>query len=210
MKRANNFIYTLFGVLFSAAVSGCGYHLGEQAIAERFHDTTISIPYVNQDPDGQLTDELIKTFSASGIFQYRPKHGGLELSVKIIEQNNKCIGWRYNRTPNGKRNKDLINTEGRRSVEAEVILTDTSCDQVILGPLIVGASMDFDFYEPDSIRDLSFTNSAGVAQTSVTFSLGQLDSTEAAYDDVWIPLSKILAKNILDCVLRATYLSKED
>lgn len=206
MKTITSLPYFLYTILVSCGLlMGCGYHLGEQAVVQRLQDSSLSIPYVNQDLDGQLTDELIKAFSSSGLFTYTPKQGALELNVRIVRQDNKCIGWRYNRNPQGQRNKDLIGTEGRRYVDAEVMLVDTLNDEILLGPVVVGASLDFDYYEPDSIRDLSFVDAAGVRQTSVMFSLGQLDSTEGAYDDVWVPLSRILAKNILDCVLHANY-----
>lgn len=184
-------------------LAGCGYHIGEQR--ECLRESSLSIPYVEQDIDGQLTDELVKAFSASGVFTYRPSCGALELSVKIFEQDNKCLGWRYNRNAEGKRNKDLICTEGRRHIAAEVTLIDTLNDEILVGPTVVQADLDFDYYEPDSLQDLSFINAAGKRQTSIKFSLGQLDSTEGAYDAAWTPLSRLLAKKILDHILHASY-----
>ncbi len=184
---------------------GCGYRVNEEFCGRGPETSSLCIPYVNNDMDGQLTDELIKAFSTSGRFIYQTCNAALELNVKIIAQDNKSLGWRYNRTSHGKRNKDLISTEGRRHVDAEVTLIDTMNDEVLLGPIVVGADLDFDYYEPDSIRDLSFIDSAGVKQTSVAFSLGQLDSTEGAYDAAWTPLSRLLSKKILDVILRASY-----
>lgn len=185
-------------------LASCGYRFGEQDSVQRLQESSISIPYAVNDVDGQLTDELIKAFSSAG-FNYRPFHGTLELKVNIINQDNKALGWRFNRNPEGKRNKDLIITEGRRHANAEVTLIDTLNDEVLLGPIIVQAEVDLDFYEPDNLQDVSFINSKGVRQTSISFSLGQLDSIEGAYDDAWTPLSRRLAKKILDLVLYAKY-----
>ncbi len=188
-----------------ALASACSYRIGDEAHEQIATGTTLTIPYVNDDSDGQFTDELIKAFAASGVFVYRPSDGALELSVKILSQDNKSLGWRYNRNPQGKRNKDLISVEGRRHVAAEVTLIDSLNDEVLLGPVVVEADLDFDCYEPDSIRDLSFVNSSGVRQTSIAFSLGQLDSIEGAYDSAWTPVSRLLAKKILDLILHASY-----
>jgi hypothetical protein len=200
----------LYGVSLALACAifllpSCGYHLGGEESVQRLQNTSLSIPYVQNDIDGQLTDELIKTFAASGIFTYQATNGSLELRVEIIRQDNACIGWKYNRNVNGKRNKDLICTEGRRLIDAEVTFVDTLNDEVLLGPIIVQADLDFDYYEPDSIRDLSFITSSGKRVTSVDFSLGQLDSTEGAYDASFLPLTRLLAKKILDLILHASY-----
>lgn len=186
-------------------LAGCGYRVGEPENLECLNVSSLSIPYVDGDIDGQLTDELIKAFASSGIFTYRPHDGALELRVKIINQDNKTLGWRFNRNKTGKRNKDLISVEGRRHVSAEVTLIDALNDEVLLGPIVVQADLDFDCVEPDSLEDLSFIDKAGKRRTSINFSLGQLDSTEGAYDDSWTPLSRHLARRILDIVAHANY-----
>jgi len=184
--------------------SGCGYRAYDQEETLLARGSTITIPYVENDIDGQLTDELVKTFSSAG-FRYRPYHGSLELKVKIVDQKNECLGWRYNHTKEGKRNDDLICTEGRRHVGAEVTLIDALNDEVIFGPVLVQDDFDFDYYSTDDIKDLSFKNSAGKRISIVRFSLGQLDSVEGAYDDAWTPLSRRLSKKILDLILHASY-----
>lgn len=184
-------------------LSSCGYQLNEQ---RSIYATSLTIPYVENDFDGRVTDALIKAFSESGSFTYEPHDGILELKVKIINNDNRAIDWRYNRLPpEGRRNSDLINIEARRFIDVEVTLIDSLNDDVVLGPVVVQASYDFDFYAPDSIRDVSFINSAGVRQASEQFSLGQLDSVEGAFDDSWHPLSRIIAKKILDLILHASY-----
>ncbi len=200
--------FKLFIVLASLIVllSGCGYRLGSEEGVQRLQNSSLSIPYIENDVDGQLTDQLIKTVASSGIFTYATTQGALELRVKILCQDNSCIGWKYNRNRHGKRNKDLVCTEGRRWIEAEVTLLDTlNDDQLLLGPVVIRADLDFDYYEPDSIKDLSFEPVLGKRVTSVDFSLGQLDSTEGAYDASWLPLTRLLSKKILDLILHASY-----
>jgi len=182
-------------------LSGCGYHFQGPSDGP----TTISIPYVEGDVNGQLTDQLVRAFSTSGDFKYAYVEGRLTLRVNLIDRHAEPIGWRYEKEKDGSIEDELIAVEGRRFLSAEVQLIDSATEEVLYGPEIITATLDYDYFEPDVIQDLSFVNSFGVRQSSVQFSLGQLDSSEAAYDDVFYPLAQKLSKKIVDRIIRTSY-----
>ncbi len=184
-------------------LSACGYRF--QGCGYRGGVPTISIPYVVGDTEGELTNELIRVFAASGDFTYLAHGGVLELKVAIIDHRTESLGWKYNRNPNGSLTDDLVSTEARRTMMIEVTLLEAGSGEIFFGPSLVETAVDYDYYEPDSIQDLSFITAAGIRQTSVHFSLGQLDSTEGAYDSSTTPISRKAAKKILDRIIHARY-----
>jgi len=192
------FIFLSVGLL-----SSCGYHFTGPSSTEE--TTSISIPYVKDDIEGQLTDELIRAFASSGNFSYRSEGGQLELRVVINRRRTTPIGWRYQREVDGLIVDELIPVEGRLQLAVDVELLDSVTEETLFGPVTITALADYDYYETDVIQDLSFIDSAGVRQTSIKFSLGQLDSSEGAFDAAYPYLSGRLAKKIVDRILRASY-----
>lgn len=159
----------------------CGYHFERDLLLPR----TVSVPFVEGDWDGDLTAAVVQQISTSGVFAYRKEGGSLTLKIKVLDSRDENIGFRYYRNKEGKLKKDLIPTETRIAVSAEVSLIETGTCNHILGPTLITAGVDFDhdFYSSDT-----------------TFSLGQLSDYDSAYDAVNHPLNKILAQKIVDFV----------
>jgi hypothetical protein len=195
-----SYCYRLLLALFVfLQLTGC-YHMDGPGRNESL--TSISIPYVQGDASGQLTNELVKQISGSGAFCYEQNGGQLLLKVKVITDGSEKIGYRYDRHgPEGKREKRLMPVEGRRLINAEVSLIRASTEEILVGPIFVKADADYDYYDPDSIRDLTVVNKFGPPQAVINFSLGQLDSIEGAVDDVAVPLYRHLAQHILDGIM---------
>lgn len=146
-----------------------------------------------------MTNALVRELSASPRFRYRQNDGRWVLSVKIISLDDDRIGFRYDRSPNtDKRRNNVIGVENRLRMSAEVAIIDTFCDDFIMGPEIVTAEIDYDYNDPDSLRDLSVITPSGKRQSSVAFSLGQLDSFDAAKVDAMRPLYEKLARKIVE------------
>lgn len=178
-------------------LAGCGYQF-----QEREDRLTLSIPYVQGDNEGQLTNELIRQFAYSGAYSYVKEDGNLILKVAILGDTTEKIGFRYDRNEfTGKLETNLQPTEDRRTVTAEVILINAATEEVVTGPTIVTAFSDYDYTDINSIRSLSFFTPGGKRQTVLNFSLGQVDSIEGAQDDAVAPLSRQLAKKIVDGIL---------
>jgi hypothetical protein len=182
-------------LLFTLLLTGCGYRFSQ----EREGAPTLSVSFVQGDNDGTLTCELTRQLTSSGAFRLVQQGGRYLLKVALVGGDNQRIGYRYDRDDvSGKLQKNLVGTENRRLVTAEISVVDTSTGQMTLGPLQIHADADHDFVGTHSLRGLTFINSSGKRETALSFSLGQLDSIEGAQDDVAVPLYRVLAQKIVD------------
>lgn len=171
---------------FLLLLGGCGYQFGTDGIISQY--SSIAVPYVKGDLNGNLTSAIIKEISESGKNLVFKKNGDLILKISIIELNDENIGFRYDRNKKDRLTRSIIPTETRTTESVEMILTEACSGKVILGPIIISASVDFDhdYY---------------LSQNAVNvFSLGQLTDYDQAKDAVCCPLNKALAKKIVDYV----------
>ncbi len=179
---------------------GCGYRFQDEKLSEG--PVTITVPYIRGDIEGQLNTELARILSSDPHFELRQNGGKVTLEVAVINDGNERIGYRYDRNPSsGKRRQNIIATESRRNLTVEVKLIDSYTHETIIGPVQVKARADYDYVDSNSVRDLTFTNSGGAAQTVIDFSLGQLDAIEGAHDDAAIPIYRQLAHKIVDGIV---------
>jgi hypothetical protein len=191
------FLFSIsFGVVLLANLFvGCGYHWTN-------HDgqKVISIPYIIGDSDGIFTAELIHqccrstNLSVASNSRYR-------LEVKIVQDSVDPLGYR--RDPqkiDGKIRKHLTQNEERQTVLVDVSLLDQQNHQPILGPLRLSADVDYDYVDGDSLQDLQFQNVAGDRLIVLPFSLGQLESQEAAHEAAQRPLYQKLSQKIVDVI----------
>lgn len=180
--------------------SSCGYRFSFPSDPKK--PRTVSVPYVVGDTGGVFADALIQALSATGRFLYMQEGGDLTLQVAILSNSSDKIGYQYDRKGRrGKREKNLVSTEGRQNLTAQVTLVDSITQDVLFGPDAVTAYADFDYVDYDSISDLSFINTQGMRQSSISFSLGQLDSIEGAQGDVTLLLYRELANKIVQGLL---------
>lgn len=180
----NSFLQWLFPVLF--LLSSCGYHFGKGEIVERY--CTISVPYVEGDDEGCLTDAIVKELAIKSRLVYQRNGGDLVLNVCLFDPCDENIGFIFTRDEEGDPIKVLAANEARLSVVAKVTLLDVCTGDYILGPITIATSVTYDF-EPD------FTHVNFHA-----FSLGQLEMHNLAQDVAFRPLFKNLAQKIVDYV----------
>ena len=197
-QKRNSLSFWIAVILLCPLFTSCGYRFN--AGDSLYHGKTISVPYVKGDTtDGQLTIALIQALGDSGEFTYVHAGGNLILKVSIIHDEKEKIGYRYDRHAiSGKLEKNLVPTEGRRVIKAEVSLLDGVSEQTMMGPVIVFASAEYDYVDSDNLHDLSFITEQGFRETVLNFSLGQLDSIEGAEDNALDPLYRRLAQKIVD------------
>lgn len=180
-------------------LSACGYHTDEGA-------QTLSVPYFKGDTNGALTDSVIKALATSGNFHYTDKNGNLLLEGTIISDTNENIGYQFDRDPiSGQRIHRLVPNEGRREITVEILLTDTRTQKVVYGPAKISASGDYDFVDSDSLRDTSFINTAGARESSLFFSMGQLDSINGAQATSLNPIHRHLSLKIVEGISNLPY-----
>jgi len=152
---------------------------------------TVSIPYIQGDEEALLQARLVEELSSTGIFTCVQNGGNYSLAVKFLSEELERIGFRYDRdNPSGRKEKNLLGVESRRKATIEVSLLDAATQKTVVGPFLVRANVDFDYTDPGSPRDLLFANRMPTMQ----FSLGQLDSSEGAFDDSMRPLTRKLAQ----------------
>lgn len=187
-------------LLFAAMLTGCGYHFEGSDVESG--PVTISVPYIKGDPEGMLSAELVKALSSSGQFDCVQLGGMLNLEVAIIAEGDDRIGYRFDRDPtSGHLRDNIVGTENRFTVSADVKLIDTYSNQILIGPLVVKAHNDYDYVDSNSIRDLTFFTPNGTPEKVLDFSLGQLDSIEGAHDDSYAVVFKHLAQKIVDGII---------
>ncbi len=185
---------------FLTLVMGCGYRFQDKRPDDG--PVSISIPYIKGDVEGQLNTELARILSNDPHFDYVQNGGMVQLEVVVVSDGDERIGYRYDRDPNsGKRRVNIVGTENRRNLIVDVKLIDAYSQEVLIGPIQVKGRADYDYVDSNSIRDLTFTNSKGLTQTVINFSMGQLDSIEVAHDDAFTPIYRQIAQKIVDGII---------
>jgi outer membrane lipopolysaccharide assembly protein LptE/RlpB len=176
---------------------GCGYHFEGSQSAEG--TISISVPYIKGDGEGRLNSELTAALSASGMFDCVQNGGELILQAAIIADGDDRIGYRFDRDPTtGKLRDNIVGTENRRTMSAQVTLIDAHTQETVLGPDNISATADYDYVDQNSIADLAFITTHRMPQKVLDFSLGQLDSVDGAHDDSSIVVYRHLAQKIVD------------
>lgn len=175
---------------------GCGYHF-DTTPTESSERISVNIPYIKGDHQGVLLSALAKAMGESGVFDYVYTAGSCSLSVSIVSDSDDRIGFRYDRNPtNGELRDNIVGTENRRALVASIRLVDESTQEVIVGPEDVRVTVDYDYFDGNSIRDLVVFREPG-PQTALSFSLGQLDSVDGAHDDTHSSIYGLMADKIV-------------
>jgi hypothetical protein len=175
----------------------CGYRLSQHDALNQY--STMSVPYVKGDLDGRLTAAIIKKMNNSSKWRYVQGPADLVLAIEMIRNDREYIGYQYDRVkPTAELIDRLIPNEGRRTILVRIKVLDAHKQHVLYGPYEVEASADYDFVNFDTYKDLAFVNQEGVAQSVLTFSLGQLDAQEGGSEAVLSAAYQVLAEKIVD------------
>ncbi len=195
MKKFKN-ARIIFWILLT---QGCGYQWREAE--ER---PTLAIPFIPGDEDGTLTNEIIRTISASGIAKVH-REGKYRLEVHLKDTQIDTIGYRRDKQKvSGKVSTNIVATEQRKSLSLEASIYDQD-NRLVFGPCTVSSNIEYDFIDGDSIQDLLFINPKGVPTTVLPFSLGQLEPVEAAQEAASRPIYQKLARKIGEFVTQFTH-----
>lgn len=195
-------LYRLLGLLL--LFSSCGYRMGQSETP--WLGSTISVPYVEGDTDGQITASLIRQIQTSGLFRYVDRGGGYCLKVKVVECRDENTGFRYDQVNGGNssdqdnapgQNYDegltdtLIPIESRKWILVQVEVLESGNCEAVVGPVCISASVDYD-------HGYHLLNN----QLNV-FSIGQLTDISVAGEAVARPLSEAVARSVMDYLLNA-------
>lgn len=189
-----------FGCLFLLVLAGCGYRWQPESPFERGCHT-IAVPYVAGDADGSFTGEIVRALAVSGVGEVRQWEADYRLQVSIASAQGQTIGYRRDRQQiSGESQKNLLASERRKTMIVEATLYESQSDKIACGPFRIEGYADFDYVDGDSIQDLVFIGPNGVSQVVLPFSLGQLESSEAAEEAAMRPLYAQIAKKIVDAI----------
>jgi len=184
--------------IITLALSSCGYRFdGGEKI-------TVSVPYVQGDFEGELTDALVSALSHTSQFRYTQGQGDWTLKAKILNTDNQRIGFRYDRRPDkeGQRRKNIVGVENRKEISIEVKVVNSTTDALVWGPHIVKADATYDYVDPNALQDVAVVN-LGTDVPSVSYSLGQLDEVAAAGEDAIYPIYRRLARRVVEGLIIA-------
>jgi hypothetical protein len=177
-------------VLFSS----CGYHI--KTLKPKC-DTTFSVTSFLEDRQGRFKEELIKAVS-SYAWSYCPEGSRYVIECTLVDASCEQVGYRYDRYESTSQviNR-LIPIEGRKKINVCVSVEDTYLGKT-LGPFTLEGRSDFDFVNYDTYKDLSFIDNSGQPQSSLAYSLGQLDANEGAEEAAIGNCYKNIATQIKD------------
>ncbi len=160
--------------------TACGFHLAPSL--SKNEATTINVPYVQGDHSGKLTAALVEEIEKHTKYCYVKNNGTVTLQVKLLDTRNENIGFRFDRHSPG--SEKLIPNESRTKRLAEVTLIDTGTQKVLLGPVYILATNDYDHQNYSLNTDIN------------RFSLGQLSDIDTTDDVLYIPADRTLAQEI--------------
>lgn len=175
------------------ALSSCQYHLVSNA-----NDNTVGVPFIYGDKDGSFSKILIQELSSSGCCHFASRDTRYEVHAKIINDSSERIGFRYDRFADGELRPNIVGTETRRAITAEIELVDTIFDKVVFGPKTFVAHADYDYQDTDNIIDMSFVDPQGQRVLGFSYSLGQLNTVEGSQDVAVFAIYRSLSKKITD------------
>ena len=168
--------------LLILCASGCSsWHLADSISSDK--KISVAIPYVQGDDSGELTSRLVEAVNSQPGFNV-DDGGEYVLRVKLLDDAEDKIGYRYNPRELKKHVHKLILNESRAEALAEVRLLQKSSNNEIAGPAFILGNIEYDHQEntiDNNINDLS---------------LGQLSDIDAAQDVTYIPLYRDLAQKI--------------
>ncbi len=190
-------IKSVFCIAGLGLLSACGYHF--EGSDNEGPTVSISVPYIKGDPEGLLAAQIVCELASSGQFDCVQTEGRLILQIALIAESDDRIGYRYDRdATTGKRRDNIVGTENRLTVSADVKLIDALTNEILVGPQIVKVFADYDYVDSNSVVDLTFVTPDGTPEKVLDFSLGQLDSVEGAHDDAFAVIHRRLAQKIVD------------
>lgn len=183
-------------LLLLLLLCSCSYEWHSSEAALR----TVSVPFVTGDEDGSFTAALVHALSRSGI-SVVSSGANRRLEVKVATTSTEVVGYRIDpQKIKSEIKKNIVASEGRRNLSVEVALYSNTSEQPLWGPYIISADADYDYVDGDSHQQLTFVNSDGKNVVVLPFSLGQLESVEAAQAAANRPLCHKLVQKIVDSI----------
>ncbi len=189
-------------------LTACGYHAA--GASGNQNAQLVSIPLIREDDDGVLRNSLARAIATSGKFRYTSDVAPYELLIKFENNYTDTIGYEWDvNAATGGEVKRLYPDEGRKTIVALVTLQDCKTKEPLLKPFKVSSQVSYDFVNPSALKDIEFTDLYGSKQSSLQYSLGQLDSEEGARAEASYAAFQDLAGKIAEVLARAPIAEKK-
>lgn len=189
-KFLNRVSFVSVSIILVLSLSSCGYKSLAQHHALSSY-STISIPYVDGDRDGELTSILTQTLVSAGGFKYQTDDGDLVLKVKILDKKVEDVGYDRFYGSNGQLTRSITPNERRLSLLVEITVIDGCTQTVLLGPEKLSTSVKYDF-DPEFSED-----------NLVSYSLAQYNFSESAERMAFVPLNQQIAQIVTNYLLNS-------
>lgn len=181
-KFANrSFVITL------AIFSGCQYQFVQQK-----NQPTLELSFRGAHTAGDFEEEMRLELLRSTGYRVVPANGRYIVDIFVDQVRKETIGFLHDRQPlSGEILDRLFPNEGRAVLGAKITIIDKHDLNSIFDTKRLFASADFDFTNPNTLRDTFYAN-----RPLVEYSLGQFDSEYGAYDVANALARKKLAKQL--------------
>ena len=156
--------------------SSCGYRY----LTRSNTPYTIFIPYIEGDMDGNLTNILIQRIADLGYFTQVSGVSDFIIQARIKSNVIDPIGFQF---ASKNRDKNIIANENRHTIELEFSILSGKTQEKLFGAYFIRESIDYDFLD-----QYPWKHSTQRKESTVNFSLGQLDSREGALSSSVDPL----------------------
>ncbi len=174
--------------IFYVFLVSCGYHFNSPS-EER---PVVTILPIKADFDGQFSQALVEELTHAKV-KYAAFNAKYEVEVQLVQFNTSHTDYQYQTDDEtSKVINRLSPVEGEHDIIVNVSVYKKGSKKKILGPISFRQTYHYDFTDFRSYHDLSFTDSDGISNTVLNYSLGQL----AAEDDAKSSAKKCLYQKI--------------
>ncbi len=176
--RRIHILYVAASILFSS----CSYKFAPSV--EHSSVQTVSIPFISGDEAGELTSRIVYAIEKLPSIRYVPDGGRYTLLVRIIDEDEEKIGYRFQPHKHVAARGKIIPSEGRAQALVEVQLIESGTKKVLIGPGYILGTCEFEHQNNSLNNDIN------------KFSLGQLTDIDTTQDVLFIPLYRNTAEKV--------------
>ncbi|MBM3195676.1 MAG: hypothetical protein FJZ62_02880 [Chlamydiae bacterium] len=174
-------------VFSTLLLTGCQYQFVQPK-----NQPTIELSFKGPFTLASFEEEMRLELQRSTGYQVVNKNGRYLVEISVDQLRKDTIGFLHDRQPiTGEVIDRLFPNEGRAVLGAKITIIDKHDLKSMIENRRLFASADFDFTNPNTLRDTQYEG-----QPLVEYSLGQFDSEYGAYDVASLIAKKNLAKQL--------------
>jgi len=174
-------------VFSTLLLTGCQYQFVQPK-----NQPTVELSFKGPFTSASFEEEMRLELQRSTGYQVVNRNGRYLVEINVDQLRKDTIGFLHDRQPlTGEVIDRLFPNEGRAVLGAKITIIDKHDLKSMIENRRLFASADFDFTNPNTLRDTQYEG-----QPLVEYSLGQFDSEYGAYDVAHAIAKKNLAKQL--------------